>query len=683
MALDPNAPPVPAAGAPAGPPDPIFIKAIRDLVTAQNNAQSAKSVISPQDQDAFMREETGGKYGLGDAQKYLSTINSDVGFRNVGRSFTQGVLMNYGDEILGKLPAALGGGAGNEEDMRLRDQLFKQAHPAISATANIAGGVAPFLVPGVGEVEAGAKAAGLGATMARGALTGAVVGGISGSGEGEDAASRLAKGGVGAAGGAILGGTLPALVAGVKSFSPVNRALSRLSDAVAKSGGTAGVQQAAADATAAGRGGQFMLADASDHLRQAADFAANNSDDALVSMAQKIKARQADASDRLLGDVQQGFGGDPNAAEAQDALQTSRKAFANGPNGYGGIREADPPIDISDIQPYLSKPGVRSAWNLAKQAGDIKAGDPLDGLFQRLSASNPGLTRDAVQSAAESGVLGTDAAAAAQAQRPVTFDDLHGFKQILDDKVENAFRQGNGNLGEAYKTVRDGVISALVKSVPDVAGVDAEYARRMSLERALQAGQDAWDQVDTRGLSKQLAAMTPDQVTQFRTGLASQMVTKLRSAATNRNQAQQLIDMSPALEDKVRAAFGDQATFDKFMTNVQQEANLGKLKTVIGGSATARRLQSAGFDPAEIGLTAAMHGPAGMVAAVKAGAAKVMRGAVTRGTASQLSPMLTAQGSAAIDAVLARLQQGGPIVGRFGRAALPAAGGKLASFFDQ
>ena len=44
-----------------------------------------------------------------------------------------------------------------------------------------------------------------------------------------------------------------------------------------------------------------------------------------------------------------------------------------------------------------------------------------------------------------------------------------------------------------------------------------------------------------------------------------QLVAQLRSAATNRDVAKQLLDASPALQDKLQTAFGDQGTFDAFM----------------------------------------------------------------------------------------------------------------------
>jgi hypothetical protein len=663
--------------------DPILTVAVRSMLTAQKRAVAAGTPLAPEDLEAYLREETSGKYGLKDAQKLVSSIDTDVGPRNVFRSAAQGATMNFGDELLGLLPEKLGGGKAGQEEMRLRGELFKNAHPKTDFVAGLAGAALPTLL------APEAEAASLGAAATRGAATGAIVGGLSGAGEGEDLKSRAQGAAVGGLAGTAFGAVLPSLVGSAKyALSPSLRASARIAAAIEKSGGKDAVSKSVADIAANGRGADVMLADASPHLRAATDFAANNSDDTLVPLAEKAAARKRNAPARLLDDVRQNLpGGDADAPAQAAQLGADTRAWAAGPDGYGGIRDANPEIDVSKIAARLNKPAIRSAWNTARVAGDITAGDPLDALMQKLMKANPGVSRATLQSAAKSGAFGDELANAATGERPVTFDDIHTMKEILDDKVTAAFKSGRGALGNAYKTVRDEVTGAMHDAVPNAAAVDAKYGMRKSLERALQDGQEAFHLEDTRGLQRTVSKLSPPELEQFRTGLASELITQLRSAATNRNAAARLVNASAALEDKLKVAFGTQSTFEAFMKRVSAENNLSKIESTFGNSATARRLQASGFDPAEVGvdaaITGAAHGPAGILMAGKHLLTKAARGAVTRNTAREMGPTLMTQGAPNIQALIDRFAQRDPLVGKFGSMVLPGMAGRTASsLFD-
>jgi hypothetical protein len=403
-------------------PDPILSKAARALVAAQQRAQKAGVPIAPEDLDAFVREETKGRYGLPDAQKLISSIDTGINPRNLLRSAVQGATMNWGDEILGKIPSVLGGGPGAEEDMRLRGEMFKNANPKTDFTAGLLGSIAPTLL------APEAEAMSLGAAAGRGAATGAVVGGLSGAGAGEDAHSREVGGAVGGIGGAALGAIVPSLVGGMKyAFSPAARASARMGHAIEQSGGADAVRATVAGMDAAGRGGDVMLGDASAHLRQLTDFAANNSDDVLVPLAKQTAARQRNSAGRLLDDVRQNLaGGDADATLRGEQLKSAKDIWAAGPDGYGGVREANPPVNTAAVQPFLKVPAVMDAWKSARLAGDIKASDPLDNMFNTL----------------------------VDGKRPVTFADMQSFRKILSDKVSAAFSNGQGELANSYKNAR-------------------------------------------------------------------------------------------------------------------------------------------------------------------------------------------------------------------------------------
>src|SRR5262249_44126358 len=132
--------------------------------------------------------------------------------------------------------------------------------------------------------------------------------------------------------------------------------------------------------------------------------------------------------------------------------------------------------------------------------------------------------------------------------------------------------------------------------------------------------------------------------------------------------------------------FGDEQTFEAFMQRVAAEGDLSKLQSVVGGSATARRLQAAGFDPHEIGpdlLAHAAHGPHGLMSLATRLAAKAGQGALTRNTAREMGPLLMTQSAPSLEALLANWGKNAPGLPRWTYNALPVAGARGASsLFD-
>src|ERR1700722_6984701 len=64
--------------------------------------ESAKDpTITDADKDAFLKEQTGGKYGWADAQQYLKTVKTGVTAGNLARSGIEGLTSNFADELAG------------------------------------------------------------------------------------------------------------------------------------------------------------------------------------------------------------------------------------------------------------------------------------------------------------------------------------------------------------------------------------------------------------------------------------------------------------------------------------------------------------------------------------------------------------------------------------------------------
>lgn len=512
---------------------------------------------------------------------------------------------------------------GDQETARIQaaQQAFHQQDPKTDVATQLAGAVASpvnKLLPGVGEGTTPAAVAG------RGAVSGGILGAVNGAGEaqpGHRLAGAVIGGLLGTAGGAIL----PAAIAeGRALLNPLRPAMSRIASTV----DIPALRAELARLASLGKGDVTALADLSPQTRALADQAATASPAAAEQIAGTSLGRQADQSQRVLQNVRDGLGGDePSLAASMEDLVAQRRQWAAGPSGFQGLRDMNmrfTPDQVQAIAPTLNQPVVRSA----------------------------------LKSALETGLIGTD--------RPSTFQALQDVKESLDDAVTRAFRNGDGNLGTRLTQARDQIRDFLVKNVPDYSTVSAEYARRVGLENALQAGADAWNKSDVQGLTRQIAKLAPEQLQQFRTGMAAKLVDQLSASATNRDVAAQLANAGRAEQQKLQVVFGDQDTFDRFMQQMKAERQLAQLRSTTGGSQTATRLASSAnaLMHGGVGYAAAFHptalpaylGFAGLRAAIaKAGAAQ----------ATQMAPMLTTQGTDAISQLLDKLasNQAAPLVG--------------------
>jgi hypothetical protein len=162
----------------------------------------------------------------------------EAGARRVGQGLTAG----YSDELAGvfdKLFTDKTYTQGRDESRQLNDAATEKLGDTASTVLDVAGGVAPAFIPGLGWISAGAKgvAAGSGAAIARSALQGAAAGaGFSEADNFKDLAMDTALGG--AVGGAAEFAA-PRIAQGVRNVA--QKAKEGLADAVSP-----GVQRALA-----------------------------------------------------------------------------------------------------------------------------------------------------------------------------------------------------------------------------------------------------------------------------------------------------------------------------------------------------------------------------------------------------------------------------------------------------
>jgi len=485
---------------------------------------------------------------------------------------------------------------------------------------------------------------------------GGIAGGaIAGSGASkDDLSSQLMGAGAGAAGGLLAGGLLKG--AGALLGPSTGERL------VAGAASDPAVKEKLAELTAAGRGPQTVLADLSPKLNGILDRAANRNPDVMDAVQKVVSARQPDAAGRVMNDMTDAVG-NPHLAQLAEQMKQQRLAFAGGPSGFQGLRDANPSLPVNaDLADVLNRPGMKDALELAQKA------DKLDG-------TNSG---NAISRMFGQGGLGLTGMSPVGSTPPVSYQSAAQLERLLDGKAGSAFNSGDVPLGQAYKTLRNGVGDFLETNVPEHAAVKATYAGMKANEEALQAGAAAWKNPSARDVAAEFSALTPAQQQLYRKGLASSAIDQLGNRNTNLDAAAPLTNASASTQQKLQLIFGDQPTFDKFMQNAQAERTLARLNHITGGSETARRTGDDGSQAAGMlmrGATSLSHGR-GVVSSLLHIAAPSLQNAMRNQTAMDAGPLLTTQGPDAITQLLSKMQSTQQTMGLLTQGAL--GGGNLA-----
>jgi hypothetical protein len=681
--------------------NPDLVKATRSLLAAQAAAQKAGQTISDSDLEAYMREETKGKFGYADAKKYADKLHADGG--NSVASALQGFTANFGDELVGMLPSFLGGGEAGKEEMRLRGDMMRREHPVGDAALQGLGAAGSAAVMPIGKLAEGATMA---ARALQGGRVGAVYGGLNGAGAGEDLKSRAIGGAAGTVVGGIVGEAVPHLVDGVKSVaapianlfskapaaaaadlsmlpnrapvtqivSPLERASAGVQKAIDEMGGFAKVREANAAHRAAGTGDIVRLANLGKPFTKAADFAANNSEAAHNAISDVVDEHSSNITQKVIDNFK-GAVGDAHAPSRQADLASDTRAWADGPAGYGGIRENNPTVPLGDADPLVSQPRVKSLWADAKATGQIGSDPELSGsdAMTKLTAMNPNMDSKGWSHLLENPDVVAQLRAAGQGHvidaiqkgDGHTFNNVQDLMHSLQDASESAFQGGKNNLGFKMKDAASVVQKTLEEHVPGYAQISASYAERKGLERALEAGGEWFHKsADVTGLNNFIKTLTPAELEQARYGMASEQIIALQGKdGANAATKTMIAKNNPARQNLLKVMFGDEATFDSFMEKAKALRQISKLGDVVGGSQThARGAASKVALADELGPAAELMKPTslGLKHKVSKMAWDHTIGPVLERRADKMTPQLLTQGSDAIDELLARMEANAP-----------------------
>ena len=163
----------------------------------------------------------------------------------------------------------------------------------------------------------------------------------------------------------------------------------------------------------------------------------------------------------------------------------------------------------------------------------------------------------------------------------VTIDSLHQAKMAIDDLMSSGdARNSMGRVAQArIKDYQSQLLGAIENSGPAgaqyAAGRGATSAAWRTQE-ALESGSSFMNRAEfpnAKAIGSDLAKMTPDDLHAFRMGAAQAIKGKIGDLNIRADATKRVMDI-PALEDKIRAAFGNEDTFRQYIGMLKNERTM-------------------------------------------------------------------------------------------------------------
>ncbi len=516
-----------------------------------------------------------------------------------------GYLQGMGDELKAGVAAAkesLGGGLpfgdaysqAKTQYQGARDD-YRAAHPVLAPTLEVGGAMAPWVLS-AGLLPPVAAGASMPAKMWESAKIAAPIGGMASTLMAEgDIGDRADASLVGGALGGALGLAAPPVVAVVVGAgkSLINQVVSRfpqqqrsvaarkIAEALARDGFTP--DQAAAKLQEMGPNASIL------------DLGANTR--ALAGTAQQTPGQGKTAITDFLVNRQEGVRGADKVLQGGQVERITNQIDDLVPEQYADTEAAI----------LAARKGFGKNYNAARDGGDLVDVEPLiKNLVDEIEVSKGGI-KASLQKV-------HDLLIDAKGHPEVTIDSLHQAKMAIDDLMSGEARMSMGNVAKGR--IRD-YTNALIDAIEGSGESGAAYnAGRVGTrgewmkQEALESGVNFMNKsefVNPETLKASLAKMSPEELHTFRVGAAQALKQKIGDLVNRADATKKIMDI-PSLEKKIRAAFGDDELFKRYITGLEGEKEMFKGYSMMGGSQTAERLAAKAdsvIDPSRIiqGLT--------------------------------------------------------------------------------
>lgn len=505
----------------------------------------------------------------------------------VGRGVIgQGLAMGAGDEAEAYARSLVSGTPYEQELAKVRSEIAiaKVERPKSMLGAELAGAVIPaaatYFVPGMQAAAPAttARTAGLVAQIARGAGTGAVVGGGTGAFEGfwkaddNSATARLDKAAEGAMMGGLFGGALggafPAAAGAYKAATaaPEMLAAERATSLLAKdqmtpdqlmqaylARQTAGVKPEI-PAEVMARGGNVM---------SQTRLLAQSPGATRGQIGEFLEQRTIGQQERLGADIEAALGGQQkNIFTALDDLAAARMQQA-----APLYQKVDPLSAASAQMDELLKKVPSNVFSELEAVAQIKGTSPAP-------------------------IIGMTEKGGKTIARDYTYAEIDSIQKALDDQVSSLYRLGKDNQAKVYQDLRDDIIGIAEKN-QDYRQARAIWADTKSAERAMAEGQSIF-KLKAGETERKLQKMTPADKDSYLVGVFDAFQNVMLGKAVDRDVTSAFrtgkakMQMEAAIKGVTDDPVAAQAITNRLFTNIEREAKMAKTKNVLtGGSQTA------------------------------------------------------------------------------------------------
>ena len=526
---------------------------------------------------------------------------------------------------------------------REAERDFARRRPLTAFGVQLAGALAgPGKVAGLG---AGARAlpvaARIGAGAGVGAGTGAVAGGLSADGGPAERAR-------GAVTGALIGGPLGG------AFVAATPILRFASNAVRKVTGRLPPNETER------RAAKVIMKNLEDSglTPEQAHAFFQQLDDAGVS-----GARLADLDENFVGLAQM------VARQPGKGQNAARKLYEERIGAQGARTVKQISRTISDVDAREAFEAVTLRQKAAAQplyerayAQPLKADPGLDELFRRptMRAALKGAQRRALDDGIDADDLGTALVGNRLIITPGASTRVIDYvKRDLDDKISAALRRGERDKARTFADMRAQMLAIVDEQNPDFAAARQTFAGEADNLAALQVGKDALrGQKSAADVAAEIQGYTDGQREMFKAGLVRGIRDMMDQTRDNANVIRRFFS-TPAKRDIIRLAFDNDEDFARFADAMEFEAKLVENASRINPAAGSQtqRLQARAADAVEDFVEPTQGGVTGMALRLAQGAARAGRDVSNRQVQSSLANTLFQPGSQAIDDVTARMAQ--------------------------
>lgn len=187
------------------------------------------------------------------------------------------------------------------------------------------------------------------------------------------------------------------------------------------------------------------------------------------------------------------------------------------------------------------------------------------------------------------------------------FDVINETKQVLDDQIGVALRQGENNKARQLTRLKNEMIKEADAQIPRYAEARATFAGERALESAAEQG-ELFLKANRRQVIDTVENMTPAEMQMYRLGARQAIMDQIDVTTISADLMKRMFGRNGDVV-KLRAVFPDEQQFQNFMRAMNREAEfILTRRTALENSTTVQQAQDIGSFRQALGRITALFG---------------------------------------------------------------------------